>query len=112
MICRMWHCWTSVANADASDSYLQNELFPHVKRELSGRGYLGFQLLRLTAGEEVEFVTMLWFDSLESVQAFAGQHYAEPVISEKARSLLSRFGDRVDHYVLSGSSFASVGQES
>ena len=85
------------------DSYLQNELFPRIKRELTGRGYLGYHLLRAGKGAEVEFVTMLWFDSLNSVKAFAGENYATPVISDKAKSLLSRYTDRVEHYELSGS---------
>lgn len=100
----MWHGWTSSENADAYDSYLQNELFPRVKRELGGKGYLGFHLLRLAGDDEVEFVTMLWFESLQSVKAFAGENYATPVISAKAKSLLSRYADGVEHYELSGSS--------
>jgi heme-degrading monooxygenase HmoA len=105
MICRIWHGWTSPANADAYDHYLQCELFPRLKTELGTRGYRGFHLLRSTTGDEVEFVTMLWFDSIASVQAFAGESFKKPVISGKAKTLLSRFADCVDHYELSGSSF-------
>jgi hypothetical protein len=104
MICRMWHGWTTLDNASAYDSYLQKELFPKIKRELTSKGYLGFHLLRLSKGAEVEFVTMLWFNCLSSVQAFAGENYSTPVISDKANSLLSRYADRVEHYELSGSS--------
>ncbi len=106
MICRVWHGWTRPENADAYESYLQDELFPRVKRELGARGYLGFHLLRSAKKEEVEFVTMLWFDSLDSVKGFAGESYATAVISDKAKKLLSRYADRVDHLELSGSSWA------
>ncbi|HTS13559.1 MAG TPA: hypothetical protein VMH00_15685 [Candidatus Limnocylindrales bacterium] len=102
MICRMWRGWTSRENADAYDSYLQKELFPHVERELASRGYKGFHLLRLNHPEEAEFVTMLWFESLEAVRGFAGEKYEVPVISEKARRLLVRYADRCEHYALSG----------
>jgi hypothetical protein len=102
MICRMWRGWTSSVNADAYDSYLQNELFPRVERELTRRGYRGFHLLRLDRGDEVEFVTMLWFDSIESVQSFSGTNYETPVISEKANRLLAHYADRCEHYDLSG----------
>jgi len=105
MICRMWHGWTTLQNADAYDSYLQKELFPRVERELTPKGYLGFQLLRLKNAAEVEFVTMLWFNSLESVKGFAGENYSLAVISDKAKSLLARFDDRVKHYELGASSF-------
>jgi hypothetical protein len=107
MICRMWRGWTPIANAPAYDSYLRDELFPRVKQELAPRGYCGYQLLRLERGDEVEFVTLLWFDSLQAVQSFAGADYETPVISEKARKLLSRYADRCEHYDLSGSEWAN-----
>lgn len=102
MICRVWRGWTPPSNAVAYDSYLSNELFPHVKQELGARGYRGFQVLRRKRGDEVEFVTMLWFDSLEAVQGFAGENYETPVISEKAHKLLSRYAEKCEHYDLSG----------
>ncbi|MBV8049921.1 MAG: hypothetical protein JOZ80_01955 [Acidobacteriaceae bacterium] len=105
MVCRLWHGWTTLANAEEYGGYLQKELFPKVKRELEPKGYRGFQLLRSKNGAEVEFVTMLWFDSLVCVRAFAGEEYSTPVISEKAKNLLSRYADRVVHYELSSSSF-------
>lgn len=102
MVCRMWHGWTSGANAEAYDSYLKHELFPRVKSELERRGYRGFQVLRINRGEEVEFVTMLWFGSLDAVQSFAGADYQVPVISEKALELLSHYDNRCEHYEVSG----------
>ena len=102
-MCRVWHGWTTVGHAQRYDDYLQNELFPRLDRELRSHGYRGYQVLRLSRGEEVEFMTMLWFDSIENVREFAGENYETPVISEKARSLLTRFADRADHYQLSGS---------
>lgn|SRR5579863_9528023 len=102
MICRMWRGWTRPANAEAYDSYLKNELFPRVKKELGARGYRGFHVLRHDRSDEVEFVTMVWFDSLDAVRGFAGANYEVPVISEKAHQLLSRHSDRCEHYDLSG----------
>jgi hypothetical protein len=103
MVCRVWRGWTSVDHAQSYDVYLQKELFPRLGRELRSHGYRGYQLLRLSRGEEVEFMTMLWFDSIENVRSFAGENYEIPVISEKARSLLTHFADHADHYELSGS---------
>lgn len=102
MICRVWHGWTSRANASAYDSYLRVELLPRVERELASRGYRGFQVLRHDGGDEVEFVTMLWFDSIESVKSFAGKDYDTPVISQKARGLLAHYAERSEHYEVSG----------
>jgi hypothetical protein len=97
----MWHGWTRNANADGYDTYLKDELFPRLERELTEHGYLGFQVLGLAKENEVEFITLVWFESVEAVRSFAGENYENPVISEKARSLLSRYAERVEHYELS-----------
>jgi heme-degrading monooxygenase HmoA len=102
MICRMWRGWTTQANADAYDAYLQTELFPRLQNELAEHGYLGFHVLRLNRSSETEFVTLVWFESLSAVQSFAGASYETPVISEKAHSLLSRYAERCEHYEASG----------
>jgi hypothetical protein len=102
VVCRVWRGWTTVGNAQSYDDYLQKELFPRLEREITQHGYRGYQLLRLVRGEEVEFMTMLWFESIDNVRAFAGENYEVPVISEKARSLLARHADRADHYELGG----------
>lgn len=102
MICRLWHGWTAQSNADKYDSYLKNELFPQVKRELGDRGYRGYHVLRIDRGAEVEFMTMVWFESMEAVEVFAGANCETPVISDKARGLLSHFENRCEHYELSG----------
>ncbi len=103
MVCRVWRGWTTTGHAQNYDDYLQKELFPRLSLELRSHGYRGYQLLRLARGEEVEFMTMLWFESIENVRLFAGENYETPVISQKARTLLMRFADRADHYELSGS---------
>jgi len=100
MIWRVWHGWTKLDKADAYEHYLREELFPRVKRELTARGYRGFQLLRAQRDAEVEFVTMLAFDSIQSVKSFAGENYSMAVISDKAKSLLSHYAEQVEHYEL------------
>jgi len=103
MICRVWRGWTTPENAQAYDDYLQKELFPRLQRELQAHGFRGYQLLRLNRDGEAEFMTMLYFESIEQVRAFAGDNFETPVISAKARSLLSRCADCADHYQITGS---------
>jgi hypothetical protein len=110
MICRVWRGWTTLENAQSYDDYLQKELFPRLKQELQPHGFCGYQLLRLNRDGETEFVTMLYFESIEKVRAFAGENYQTPVISSKARALLSHYADHADHYELSGSQLAASGQ--
>ena len=54
--------------------------------------------MKRDVAEEVEFVTILWFDSMEAVREFAGEDYEAAVVPEKARRLLTRFDERSQHY--------------
>jgi len=97
MISRVWHGWTTPANADAYESLLRHEVLVGIQaRQIPG--YRGIQLFRRTAGAEVEFVTVMWFDSLDAVRAFAGPDHEVAVVPLKARAILSRFDDRSQHY--------------
>lgn len=96
-ISRIWHGWTSLQDADAYETLLKSEIFQGIKsREIEG--YKGIYLFRRTHGDEVEFITLMWFDSIEAVRAFAGEDYEKAVVPEKARQLLSRFDERSQHY--------------
>ncbi len=97
MIGRIWHGWTTPANADAYEALLKSEIFVGIgERQISG--YRGIQLFRRFLGAEVEFVTIMWFDSLEGVRVFAGEDYEVAVVPPKARALLARFDARSQHY--------------
>jgi heme-degrading monooxygenase HmoA len=97
MISRVWHGWTTPANADAYEALLKQEIFIGIQgRKIAG--YRGIHLFRRSLDAEVEFVTVMWFDSLEAVRDFAGEDYEIAVVPQKARTLLSRFDARSQHY--------------
>ncbi len=97
MICRIWHGWTAPADADAYEALLKSEILTGIQdRRLAG--YRGIQVLRRSLGDGVEFVTVMWFDSVEAVRAFAGEDHERAVVPPKARLLLSRFDERSQHY--------------
>src|SRR5688572_9439215 len=97
MISRIWHGWTTPQNADAYESLLRTEIFHGIQnRQISG--FRGIQLLRRELAEEVEFVTIMTFDSIEAVRAFAGEDYEVAVVPPKAQALLARFDARSQHY--------------
>lgn len=95
MIARLWHGWTAPENADAYEAFLRTKMFPSIHRV---PGYLGADLLRRESGDEIAFVTITRFESLESVRAFAGEDYERAVVEPEARALLSRFDERSEHY--------------
>lgn len=97
MIARIWHGWTSQANADKYETVLKEEIFAGIRgRQISG--FRGIELLRREAADEVEFITILKFDSLSAVREFAGEDYERAVIAEIGRPLLERFDERSQHY--------------
>jgi heme-degrading monooxygenase HmoA len=97
MIARIWRGWTTPQNADAYERLLRSEIVPGIEAR-NIPGYQGIALGRRAIEEEVEFVTIMWFESLASVEAFAGPNYAVAVVPAKARSLLARFDESSAHY--------------
>ncbi len=97
MVARLWRGWTTTQNADAYEGLLRTQIFPAIKqRQIAG--FRGIELLRRPVGAEVEFVTIMWFDSLQAVQDFAGADYEVAVVPAAARAVLHRFDERSAHY--------------
>jgi heme-degrading monooxygenase HmoA len=97
MISRVWHGWTARENADAYQELLRTEVLPGIHRV---KGFKGAQVLRRDVADhdEVEFVTITLFDSMEAVKEFAGEDYEVAVILPEAHRLLKRFDARSAHY--------------
>jgi antibiotic biosynthesis monooxygenase (ABM) superfamily enzyme len=97
MISRIWHGWTTRQNAGAYETLLRNEILPGIQnRHISG--YRGIDFLRRNLKDEVEFITVMWFDSYDAIKAFAGDDYETAVVLPVAEALLSRFDARSQHY--------------
>jgi hypothetical protein len=95
MIARHWRGWTEVRTADAYESFLKSRVLPELKRLA---GYRGGYILRSDGADEVEFVVVNFFESIESVRLFAGDDYSTPVFEPEARLLLSRIEPIARHY--------------
>ena len=97
MIARIWRGWTTPENADVYENLLKTEIFPGIASK-NVAGYRGIQLYRRALNGEVEFMTIMWFDSWEAVRDFAGEEYEKAYVPAKAREVLSRFDERSQHY--------------
>lgn len=97
MIARIWYGWTTRENADAYEKLLRGEILLEIARR-NMPGYRGAELFIREAGDEVEFITLLRFDTLDAVRIFAGEDYEMPVIPPDAKKLLKRFSERSRHY--------------
>lgn len=97
MIARVWHGWTKAVDAPAYEEMLRKEIFPGIaQRKING--YHGAELFIRQDGDEVEFMTLLRFDSMDAVKEFAGSDERKPVIYPKAEPLLVRMDERSQHY--------------
>jgi hypothetical protein len=97
MISRIWHGWTTHGNADKYEALLKEEIFVGIQNRRI-HGLRSIQLLRREVGEEVEFVTIMLFDSFDAVREFAGEDYEVAFVPDKAREVLSHFDERSQHY--------------
>ena len=97
MIARIWHGWTKPQDAEIYENLLKSEIFPGIASK-NVFGYRQIQLFRRPLADEVEFITIMWFDSWDAVRQFAGEDYEKAYVPPQARKVLSRFDERSQHY--------------
>jgi len=97
MISRIWHGYTAFEKADSYENLLKEEIFVGI-RNRNIPGFREIQLFRRDMGSEVEFITVMWFDSLDAVRKFAGEDHEAVVVPPAARAVLARFDERSQHY--------------
>jgi len=97
VIKRIWHGCTRPEDADTYEALLREEILPGIA-DRGIQGYLGIELLRRRLPDEVEFVTIMTFDSMDAVARFAGPDPGAAYVPPKARALLARFDERPGHF--------------
>lgn len=97
MICRVWRGWRTNENAAAYERIVRGEVIPGVEaRRIAGFRHI--DLMKRELGDEIEFQTLMWFDSLDAIKAFMGEDYAVSHVPDAARAVLKRFDERAAHY--------------
>lgn len=94
---RVWHGWTTPGNANKYQELLHNEIFPGIEAK-NIPGYQGIELFRRDLGDEVEFVTIMTFDSLQDVIDFQGEDYSRCYVPDAAQRVLKRWDQVSAHY--------------
>jgi antibiotic biosynthesis monooxygenase (ABM) superfamily enzyme len=94
---RIWHGWTTPEMADKYQILLQNEIFPGIEAK-DITGYQSIELLRFQVGDEIEFVTIMTFDSLQNVIDFQGEDYTRCYVPDAAQLVLKRWDKESSHY--------------
>ena len=93
MVLRMWRGYTAPENADRYEAMLKGTILPGIHRI---DGYRGAYLARRNGEQEVEFLTLTLWESMEVVRAFSDDGRA--VIHDAARPLIIRFDEYPVHY--------------
>jgi len=97
MISRIWHGYTTPANADTYLQIVTAKVIPGIFA-MQIPGFERIELFRRVLPDEVEFVTVMWFASLDAVKAFTGEDHETAHVPPEARAVLSRFDARAQHY--------------
>ncbi len=97
MVARIWHGFTTRENAGAYEKFLKTEFMPSVEKK-NIPGYRKFQLLRKEETDGVAFITIMWFDTLEQIKAFAGEDYEKAVVHPTAHALLKKYDSHSQHF--------------
>ena len=95
MIARVWHGATKPENANAYESMLKPELLPGLNKV---PGFRGSYFLKREHDGEVEFITMILWESLDALKSFTGPDYERSIIPEDRRKYLSRHDEKAQHY--------------
>ena len=97
MICRLWRGWATNQNADAYERIVREQVIPGIEaRRIPG--FRSIDLVRRERERDVEFMTLMWFDSLDAVQAFMGDDYEAAHVPAQAQAVLADFDKRSAHY--------------
>jgi heme-degrading monooxygenase HmoA len=95
MIERVWRGWITREKADAYSDFLRDTFLPSAH---SIPGYRGARVLRRDVADEVEFMTITHFESMDAIRAFAGDAPDRAHVAPEAQQLLSRWDERVSHF--------------
>ena len=96
-ICRYWRGWTTPQNADAYQDAIMNIIIPSIESR-NIKGFNRIDLMRRDAGDEVEFSTLMWFESIASIKEFVGEDYEVANSPPEAKAVLKRWDRRTIHY--------------
>jgi heme-degrading monooxygenase HmoA len=94
---RVWHGWTTPQNAAVYERLLYDEVFPGIEAK-NIPGYRSIELWRHELADEVEFCTVMTFDSLQNVIDFQGEDYERSYVPDAARKVLKRWDELSSHY--------------
>ncbi len=96
---RVWHGWTTKENAAKYQNILITEVLPSIETKKIP-GYKMIEVLKIELEDEIEFVTIMTFESLKNVIDFQGENYKKCYVPDAAQKVLKRWDQESMHYEL------------
>jgi heme-degrading monooxygenase HmoA len=99
MIVRMWHGRVPTSKADTYARFLNERAIPDYR---SVNGNLSVNILERRESDVTHFITLTYWESLESIQGFAGENVDAAKYYPEDKEYLLEFEPNVLHYVVVG----------
>ncbi|MBI2331079.1 MAG: antibiotic biosynthesis monooxygenase [Chloroflexi bacterium] len=99
MIARMWHGRVPTGMAKAYREILNVRAIPDYR---SVKGNISVHILERAEGEITHFITLTFWESIESIKAFAGDDVDVAKYYPEDKDFLLEFEPRVLHYEVKG----------
>lgn len=90
--------WTGIAKRDRADDYVEHleiDTFPKLG---ALPGFVRATILRRERDEGTEFRVVTLWDSLRSIQAFAGSDIEAAVVPDNVKAMMTDYDRRATHY--------------
>lgn len=95
MIIRVWRGRTSAADADTYERFLKETAYPDYGEVPGNRGWI---LLRRGVSDNVEFMFVSFWDSMEALADYTGGDPERPKYYPEDRAALLELPEGVEHY--------------
>jgi heme-degrading monooxygenase HmoA len=97
MIIREWRGRTRPSNADAYPRHFREKVVPELRKV---PGFVGAHLSRRQLGDQIEFLVLTRWQSMDAIRGFAGADTEKAVVEPDAIAALVEFDNAVHHYVV------------
>jgi heme-degrading monooxygenase HmoA len=97
MILREWRARASPSNADAYPRHFREKVVPELRKV---PGFVGAHLSRRDLGDQIEFLVLTRWQSMDAIRGFAGADTDKAVVGPGAITALVEFDSAVHHYVV------------
>lgn len=95
MIARMWRGYAISERADDYVKHLQQTVVPEL-RQIDG--FKGVYLARQDSSDDVEFMVLTFWESMEAIRKFAGENPELAVVAPAAQKLFREYDPMVKHF--------------